>query len=563
MADKKILTEELYDYYDDFKYQTVTEDVEGKKKYFIRGPFSKGGVVNKNKRLYPVNVLKEQVEQCQEAIKANRMVGELEHPCLIDKNFDVLCETGWKSFEKVEEGEKVLTITDDNFYEYKAITKKIEEPYSGKAYSVRGRNIDSSFTPNHRFYLEDKYGNRQIATLKEIYDDRTKYSHSKIIKVGEWEGNGLDKVNIGEREFDAKDFFAFMGIYLSEGCVVNNKNGKTSNRIYINQNEGEVSEKIRELLASMGLSFKEFVREGKNAKHITFSILDKGLKEYLAPLENCYKKYIPTELKQYDAIYLNELVEWFILGDGRDRRDKTKYQNNGNYSNIFSVSKKLIEDLHECVIKTGGSGNWREIEPKEDYVFAERVIEAKNKSTLYQLNISSTKGIYLDKRMLEIEEIDHDGDIYCLEVEDNHNFYVKQNNKAFITGNSSPKINLERVALKVNELRMADDGTMLGEMEVLDTPLGKTLQTLIDSGVGLGVSTRGTGTVKKVRIRNEKGVYEDINEVQSDFKLRAIDVVFDPSAGEAGTPQFVAEGLEIQPSKPKTTFGEVWDQLFP
>ena len=100
MANNKILTEELYDYYDDFKYQTVTEEVAGKKKYFIRGPFSKGGVVNKNKRLYPVSVLKEQVEQCQEAIRSNRMVGELEHPCLIDKNFDVLCETGWKSFEK-------------------------------------------------------------------------------------------------------------------------------------------------------------------------------------------------------------------------------------------------------------------------------------------------------------------------------------------------------------------------------------------------------------------------------------------------------------------------------
>lgn len=129
---------------------------------------------------------------------------------------------------------------------------------------------------------------------------------------------------------------------------------------------------------------------------------------------------------------------------------------------------------------------------------------------------------------------------------------------------SSPKINLERVALKVNELKMADDGTMLGEMEVLDTPLGKTLQTLIDSGVGLGVSTRGTGTVKKVKYKNEKGFFEDVNEVQPDFKLRAIDVVFDPSAGEAGTPQFVAEGLEIQPdNSSKITFGDVWKQLFP
>lgn len=129
---------------------------------------------------------------------------------------------------------------------------------------------------------------------------------------------------------------------------------------------------------------------------------------------------------------------------------------------------------------------------------------------------------------------------------------------------ASPKINLERISHKINKLELANDGTLLGEMEVLDTPTGKILQTLIDSNVGLGVSTRGTGSVKKIKYQVKEGVFEDVLEVQPDFKLRAIDIVFDPSAGEYGTPQFVAEGLELfnNDTSNKITFGDVWGRLF-
>lgn len=129
---------------------------------------------------------------------------------------------------------------------------------------------------------------------------------------------------------------------------------------------------------------------------------------------------------------------------------------------------------------------------------------------------------------------------------------------------NSPKINLDRIAIKINEMSLAKDGTVFGEMEVIDTPCGKTLQTLIDSGIGLGVSTRGTGSVKKTRHEVREGIFEDVLEVQPNFKLRAIDIVFDPSAGEFGSPQFMAEGLDWdnEGSGSKTTFGDVWNDLF-
>jgi hypothetical protein len=201
------------------------------------------------------------------------------------------------------------------------------------------------------------------------------------------------------------------------------------------------------------------------------------------------------------------------MGDGRTEN---------NRQNLFSVSKKLVEDLHECLIKSGGSGNWTVIDPQDDYVFAGRTIKAKNKKRLYQLNVSTTSGIYLDSRFVNIDKIEHDGNVYCLQVK-NSNFYVKQNNKAYWTGNS-PSINLERVSHMIKSLT-PDGKNYIGKAKIMDTPYGKIVKNLMDEGAKLGVSSRGIGSLEEVN---------GVNVVNDDFKLStAADIVADPSAPDA------------------------------
>lgn len=125
---------------------------------------------------------------------------------------------------------------------------------------------------------------------------------------------------------------------------------------------------------------------------------------------------------------------------------------------------------------------------------------------------------------------------------------------------ASAKINLYEIAAKVNQLQMMDDGTVVGEMVILDTPKGKVIKTLVDEGVKLGVSTRGLGSVKKAKMNLGEGVMEDVLEVQPDFALRAIDIVFDPSAGEFGSPDFISEGVEFKNNRP--TLRQVWKSAF-
>ena len=88
-----------------------------------------------------------------------------------------------------------------------------------------------------------------------------------------------------------------------------------------------------------------------------------------------------------------------------------------------------------------------------------------------------------------------------------------------------PQINLDRVSHRIVSLKK--EGTnYIGKALITNTPMGDTAKGLIESGVKLGVSSRGMGTVKP----NKQG----INEVQSDFRLAtAADIVADPSAPNA------------------------------
>lgn len=87
-----------------------------------------------------------------------------------------------------------------------------------------------------------------------------------------------------------------------------------------------------------------------------------------------------------------------------------------------------------------------------------------------------------------------------------------------------PSINLDRVCIKIVELKQ-NGNDFIGKARILETPMGLIAKNLIESGVQLGVSTRGMGSLVE-----KNGVME----VQDDFYLAtAADVVADPSAPNA------------------------------
>ena len=80
------------------------------------------------------------------------------------------------------------------------------------------------------------------------------------------------------------------------------------------------------------------------------------------------------------------------------------------------------------------------------------------------------------------------------------------------------KINLDRVSHMITEMWM-DGPNGYGKMKILPTPMGQLVKTMLESGVKLGVSSRGSGNM------SEYG-----NGEVSDFEIITVDVVPQPSA---------------------------------
>jgi hypothetical protein len=78
------------------------------------------------------------------------------------------------------------------------------------------------------------------------------------------------------------------------------------------------------------------------------------------------------------------------------------------------------------------------------------------------------------------------------------------------------KINLDRVSHMITEMWM-DGPNGYGKFKILPTPMGQLVKTMLESGVKLGVSSRGSGEV-------------DANGDVQGFEIITVDVVAQPSA---------------------------------
>lgn len=118
--------------------------------------------------------------------------------------------------------------------------------------------------------------------------------------------------------------------------------------------------------------------------------------------------------------------------------------------------------------------------------------------------------------------------------------YMKLVNERRATGEldhaDDPVVNLKNVSHVITKLWMENDGTVMGEVEILDQlPMGKILRGLIEARIKIGISSRALGSVE----HNGEG---DI--VQDDLHFICWDFVSEPSTPGAW---MMKEGREFGP----------------
>lgn len=147
----------------------------------------------------------------------------------------------------------------------------------------------------------------------------------------------------------------------------------------------------------------------------------------------------------------------------------------------------------------------------------------------------SNKSLFLAGRMMAAEQKNLNQRIYPLaEIKravDLINEKAKE--QTYVCGElnhpDNLSIDLKNVSHIITEAWM-DGNNALGKCKILNTPSGQIVQSLIDGGVRLGVSSRGTGNVSST------GLVED-------FSFVTMDIVSQPS-GPGCYPDVVRESAE-------------------
>lgn len=150
------------------------------------------------------------------------------------------------------------------------------------------------------------------------------------------------------------------------------------------------------------------------------------------------------------------------------------------------------------------------------------------------------KSLYITGPFIQTEQKNRNGRMYRKEsMEREVGRYVENYvNKGRALGElghpDGPSINLDRVSHNIVELKQ-NGNDFIGKAKILETPMGNIARNLIESGVQLGVSTRGMGSLAEVN---------GVQVVQDDFYLAtAADIVADPSAPNAFV-NGIMEGVE-------------------
>lgn len=132
--------------------------------------------------------------------------------------------------------------------------------------------------------------------------------------------------------------------------------------------------------------------------------------------------------------------------------------------------------------------------------------------------------IILKGILQKADALNQNGRIYPKPILDreirNYQKFIKENRALGECDHpDSSVVNLKNASHIVRSAYMEGD-VCYGTVELLDTPSGKILQSLVESGVTLGISSRGVGSTKRDG---------DFQIVQDDFQLICWDFVSEPS----------------------------------
>lgn len=320
---------------------------------------------------------------------------------------EVLTSGGWKDIKEVSENELVYSLNSRGTLELKKVTGfhkyRVKEPLA----RIRKKNLYVSMTPDHRVFYK-----RQGSNVRELirFNEHVGKSLNLVRTSMDYRSEGF-KTNL--LNFDGDSYAEFIGLYIAEGSV--NQTVLNGNyKVVITQNKEVNHPFVRRVMEASGCK----VSYSKNGD---FQITNKVLREHLLPLGKSHEKHFPREfLATANKHQLKLAFNAYALGDGHWQSDKSV--------SLFTCSDQLADDLQEICIKLGY---------KTMRTYQALGNEHHNRWVIYVSLRGDTTRVDKGDLRNDVAYEDYEGFVYCLSVEDNENFILRQKGYVWVSGNTS------------------------------------------------------------------------------------------------------------------------------
>ena len=383
-----------------------------------------------------------------------------------DEKTQLITNHGIISYDQIKDTDLVLSINSKtNHVEFKQIKEIVIYNYDGPMHEFKNQQQNQLLTPNHNILFENN--NTNIDFIRsELLTNKKYYIPQGIPSVGCKD----EKILVGDHFYNTNDIFYLIGLYVGDGYSsisskkVKNKSGlnrkdyintcrNSNGEFYINQNVGNEKysicnshriflaipeqDKARksaiECLKKLNINFKEY--------HGCLYFSDKNFVKFFNEFgHTASKKLLPDWIFQYDSTVLKNLYRGLIDSDG--------YYKYNNIESFSTTSSKLKDQMVILGIMLGKNTSFSMRPIRNSILNDGRIICGKHAS--YELHFSNRKK-YVNKKKLK--KINYTGKVWCLKIEDNHNFAICRDGKVCFSGNTSE---------------------VYGQVKIEDTPIKET-----------------------------------------------------------------------------------------
>jgi dCTP deaminase len=341
-------------------------------------------------------------------------------PCF-SEDTEILTPEGWKEFEDVHIGDKVMGMGNDGFAEYQPVLAKQTHDYTGDLLHFAGRSIDLLVTPDHKLLVNRRTNGRRSRRGPEKSGWHTEVAQSvfgaynyEMSREVCWRGSDPgESIWVNGECYSTQAFLRFLGLWLGDGSTyAAKKHERTSGYIVQIAAFNHKRDYVRTVLEQMNIHYIE-IREG-------FRFYSKTLFEYLQPYKLAANKHVPREWFQLPPDFIKLILEGLIMSDG-----------NLETQTITTISKQLADDIQVLAFLSGQSAIVRKAKKQDPRELNGYILQDKH--TVYKIRLSN-KHLTPKVGPQQHKLVPYIGKVYDVTVP-NHLIFVRRNGKAVWSGN--------------------------------------------------------------------------------------------------------------------------------